>query len=256
MKRYKLIGSLCNALKKMRPKRVYVSAVILAAGSGSRMGGDVTKQWLDIGGIPTVVRSILAFDACKNVKEIIVCAKKDELARYEGLAEKYGIKKLKKVVSGKETRQLSALEGFKRISEKATFVAVHDAARCLITPEMIEKTVKGAVLNGCAVAASRATDTVKLVNSRIFVTDTPERSSVWLAATPQIFETDIYRASAYVALKDKITVTDDASMAEHAGFAVKLVDIGRENIKITTKEDVFLAEAILKMRSTVLADEL
>ena len=256
MKRYKLVGAICSALKTVRPKRVNVSAVILAAGSGSRMGTDVTKQWLDVGGIPTVVRSILAFDRCKSIKEIIICAKKDELARYEGLAEKYKIKKLKKVVAGKETRQLSALEGFKNISDKATHVAVHDAARCLITPEMIEKTVKVAVVNGAAVAASKATDTVKLVNSRLLVTDTPERSSVWLASTPQIFETDIYRASAYVALKDKITVTDDASMAEHAGFAVKLVDIGKENIKITTKEDIFLAEAILKMRNTVFSDEI
>ena len=220
-----------------------------------RWPGAVTKQWLDIGGIPTVVRSLLAFNASKSIKEIILCVKKDELHRYDGIKEKYGIKKLKKIVPGGETRQLSALEGFKNISNKAGYVAVHDAARCLITPEMIEKTVRAAVINGCAVAASRATDTVKLVNSRLLVTDTPERSTVWLAATPQVFETEIYRASAYVALKDKITVTDDASMAEHAGFAVKLVDTGKENMKITTPEDVYIAEAILKMRSTVFADE-
>lgn len=251
MKKYKLLGALFSALKRVKPKRVYVSAIILAAGSGTRMGGSVTKQWLDIGGIPAVVRSLLAFDACKSVKEIILCVKRDELQRYEGLAKKYNIRKIRKTVVGKETRQLSALEGFKNVSEKATFVAVHDAARCLITPEMIEKTVRAAVMNGSAAAACKATDTVKLVNSRLLVTATPERDTVWLASTPQIFETEIYRASAYVALRDKIAVTDDASMAEHAGFAVKLVDIGKENIKITTPEDVFLAEAILKMRSTV-----
>ena len=256
MKSYKLSGALFSALKRLRPRRTYVSAIILAAGSGTRMGSSITKQWLDIGGIPTVVRSLMAFNACKSVKEIIVCAKKDEITRYDGLAEKYGIKKLKKVVAGKDTRQLSALEGFKNISDKATFVAVHDAARCLITPEMIEKTVKAAVLNGCAVAASKATDTVKLVNSRLLVTDTPDRETVWLAATPQVFETEIYRASAYVALKDKVSVTDDASMAEHAGFAVKLVDTGKENIKITTRQDVFLAEAILKMRNTVFEEDI
>lgn len=256
MKSYKLVGALADALKRIRPKRVYVSAVILAAGSGSRMNSETTKQWMEIGGIPTVVRSLLAFEKCKSIKEIVVCAKADEIQRYDDVKEKYKIKKLKKVVAGKETRQLSSLEGFKNTSNKATFVAIHDAARCLITPEMIEKTVKSAVKNGCAVAATRATDTVKLVNSRDFVTDTPERSTVWLATTPQIFETDVYRASAYVALKDKVSVTDDASMAEHAGFAVKLVDIGKENIKITTKEDVFLAEAILKMRNTVFADEI
>ncbi len=251
MKKYKLLGAIFSALKRVKPKRIYVSAIILAAGSSTRMGGAVTKQWTDIGGIPTVVRSLLAFDASKSVKEIILCVKRDELQKYEGLAEKYHIKKLKKTVVGKETRQLSALEGFKSISDKATYVAVHDAARCLVTPEMIEKTVRAAVTNGSAVAACKATDTVKLVNSRLFVTDTPDRSAVWLASTPQIFETEIYRASAYVALRDKITVTDDASMAEHAGFSVKLVDVGRENIKITSPEDIFIAEAILKMRNTV-----
>ena len=255
MEKYKLLGALFSTLKRIKPKRKYVSAVILAAGSGTRMGTSVTKQWLDIGGIPTVVRSLIAFDSCKSIKEIILCVKKDEIQRYDGIIEKYNLKKLKKIVAGGETRQLSALEGFKNISDRSTHVAIHDAARCLITPEMIEKTVKAAVTNGCAVAASKATDTVKLVNPRLLVTSTPERESVWLASTPQIFETEIYRASAYVALKDKITVTDDASMVEHAGFAVKLVDIGKENIKITSPEDVFFAEAILKMRSTVFAKE-
>ena len=255
MKKYRLLGALFSALKRAKPKRVYVSAVILAAGSGTRMGGSVTKQWLDIGGIPTVVRSLIAFNSCKSVKEIILCVKGDEIEKYEGIAEKYGIKKLKKTVIGKETRQLSALEGFKNVSDRSTFVAVHDAARCLITPEMIEKTVREAVRYGSAVAASKATDTVKVTDNRLFVRSTPERETLWLAATPQIFETEIYRASAYVALRDKITVTDDASMAEHAGFSVKLVDVGKENIKITTPEDVFIAEAILKMRSTVFADE-
>lgn len=251
MKKCKLIGALLSALKKIKLRRTYVSAIILAAGSSTRMGGTVSKQWLDIGGFPAVARSLIAFDSCKDVKEIILCVKKDELSKYDGIAEKYGIKKLKKTVTGGETRQLSALEGFKSISDKSTHVAVHDAARCLVTPEMIEKTLKSAIKYGCAVAASRATDTVKLSDPHQFVTDTPERSSVWIVSTPQIFEAEIYRASAYVALKDKLAVTDDASMAEHAGFAVKLVDVGRENLKITTPEDVCFAEAILKMREAV-----
>lgn len=251
MKKCKLIGALLSALKKIKLRRMYFSAIVLAAGSSTRMGGTVSKQWLDIGGVPAVVRSLIAFDSCKDVKEIILCVKKDELSRYDGIAEKYGIKKLKKTVTGGETRQLSALEGFKSISDRSTHVAIHDAARCLVTPEMIEKTLKSAVRYSCAVAASRATDTVKLSDSHEFVSDTPERSAVWLASTPQIFETEIYRASAYVALRDKAEVTDDASMAEHAGFKVKLVDVGRENLKITSPSDVYLAEAILKMREAV-----
>ena len=170
------------------------------------------------------------------------------MEKYEGIAEKYGIKKLKKTVIGKETRQLSALEGFKAISDRSTFVAVHDAARCLVTPEMIEKTVRTAVKYGAAVAASKATDTVKVTDNRLVVKSTPERDSLWLAATPQIFETEIYRASAYLALDKGLTVTDDCSMVESAGFKIKLIDCGKENLKITEQVDLYFAEAVLKMR--------
>ncbi len=255
MKKCKLIGALVSTLKRVHPKKIYVSAIILAAGNSIRMGGPVTKQWMNIGGIPAVVRSLRAFDSCKSIKEIILCVKKDEIAQYNGIAKKYQIKKLKKIVFGSKSRQLSALEGFKNISDKSSYVAIHDAARCLITPQMIEKTVRAAIINGSAIAASKATDTVKVVNSRLLVTETPKRDSVWLASTPQVFETEIYRASAYVALKDNITVTDDASMAEHAGFAVKLVDVGKENIKITSPEDIFLAEAILEMRGSAFSNK-
>lgn len=248
MKKIRLIGNLLSALRSVKPKRKYLSAIILAAGSGSRMNADKTKQWLEIEGIPVVVRSLLQFEACKAVKEIILVVKDDELKKYDGIAERYGLKKLKKTVSGGSTRQLSALEGFKKISDKSTHVAVHDAARCLITPEMIEKTARAAFIHGGSVASCKAIDTVKLADDNSFIEKTPDRRCAFLATTPQIFETEIYRASVYLALKDKLSVTDDASMVEHAGFAVKLVDIGRENIKITEKQDLFLAEAILNMR--------
>lgn len=229
----------------------YTSAVILAAGSGTRMGADCTKQWLTVGGVPAVVRTLKVFQSSRFINEIIVCAKKDELDMYDGLAEKYGIKKLKCVVAGGDTRQQSALNGFKKISDKADLVAIHDAARCLVTEEMIEATVRAARRDGGACAAMRASDTVKVADRHGSITATPDRSTVWLAQTPQIFDVEQYRISAYLAVKDRFEGTDDASLMEHAGFNVTVVDCGRENIKLTEPTDVLIAEAIIKKREAV-----
>ena len=246
--KYTLAGALIATLRKVSPKRIFVSAVILAAGSGTRMQSDTTKQWMLLENEPLFVHSLRAFDRSRHIKEIILCVKEDELHMYDQLADKYGIRKLKTVVVGGDTRAASALNGFKKISDKSTHVAIHDAARCLITPKMIGRVISAAVAHGSAAAACKASDTVKICSSKGFIENTPVRSSVWLAQTPQVFETEIYRASAYLAISDKLTVTDDCSLAEHAGFTVKLVDCGKENLKITEPVDLYFAEAVLKMR--------
>lgn len=252
IKKRKLIGSLIDVLCGKRFSRPRVAAIILAAGNGCRMesanGG--TKQWLDLAGIPVVVRSAAAFQNCAAVKEIVIVAKEDEISKYKDFAANYGISKLKTVVKGGNARQSSALEGFKQISDRITHVAIHDAARCLVTPEMIKKVTSAAVADGAAIAACRCNDTVKLSIDETLVESTPKRSKVWLAQTPQIFETEIYRASAYTALKDGTFVTDDASMAENAGFKVRIVDCGRENIKITDPLDMIIANSILEYRKS------
>ena len=250
MKRTKLrfAGALKELIFHVIPKKLYVSAVILAGGSGSRMNAAVTKQWMEIEDIPVFARTLIQFQACPKIKEIILCIKADERPLYEGIKEKYGITKLKAVVNGGDTRAQSALNGFKRVSDKCTHVAIHDAARCLITPEMIDEVIKGAVKYGSATAACRATDTVKMANDNELIMSTPERKTVWQAQTPQIFETEIYRASAYLALDKGLTVTDDCSMVESAGFKIKLIDCGKENLKITEQVDLYFAEAVLKMR--------
>lgn len=259
IKKRKLLGGILDKLCKKNFGKPKTAAIILAAGSGSRMGdGSSTKQWLELCGLPVVARSAAAFQACPMISEIIIVAKEDELKLYENFAEKYGISKLKTVIKGGSTRQSSALEGFKRISDKMTHVAVHDAARCLVTSEIIKKVISAAVSDGAAIAACHAPDTVKLAIDKTdapLVELTPERSKVWLAQTPQVFETEIYRASAYTALESGALVTDDASMAENAGFKVRLVDCGRENLKLTEPLDVIIAEGILKEREKNAAAE-
>ncbi len=235
-------------LKKLLPKRAarHVSAIIVAGGSGSRMGTGTTKQMIELDGIPVVVRSILAFENAECIKDIIIVARADEKAVYKEFINKYSLKKIKKVVVGGDTRQQSVLNGFMAVSDKCDFVAIHDAARCLVTPENIEKVLHEARYHEAASAANPVKDTIKITDSEGFVVSTPDRQRVWAAQTPQIFYANLYRAAAFYAAKKGFEATDDNSLVEHLGSRVKMVDCGYKNIKITTPEDIHIAEMLLK----------
>ncbi|MBQ8235437.1 MAG: 2-C-methyl-D-erythritol 4-phosphate cytidylyltransferase [Clostridia bacterium] len=225
------------------------SAMILAGGSSTRMGG-ISKQQYRLLGVPVAVHTLRAFERCKQCAEIIIVSKADECTLYEQYAKEYGLTKIKCVLPGGSTRQESAFLGLKGVSADSDFIAIHDAARCLITPEQITNVFLTAMRTDCATAACPATDTVKFVSSK-GKTETdgqPERSKLWNMQTPQIFYTDLYRAAAYTAREDGFAATDDCSLLEHVGFGCTVVDCGRENIKITTPVDLLLAEAILKER--------
>lgn len=225
----------------------FVSAVILAGGSGSRVGAGVPKQQISVCGKPLVVHSILAFERCPVVREIIVAAREDEIPLYDGWKKEYGLTKLVRTVAGGATRQASAKRGFDAISEKADYVMIHDGARALVTPEMITDVLTEAVLHGAAIAASRATDTVKFAEHAT-VEQTLDRNCVWLAQTPQAFRDELYRAAIYTAEKNGFTGTDDASLVEEIGHTVYLVDCGQENFKVTYPSDIERAERLLAAR--------
>ena len=228
----------------------FTSAVILCAGSGSRFApdGSVTKQNVLVCGVPVAVRSILAFEACAFADEIVVVCRADEIEAFERYRAEYGFAKVTRIVAGGATRQESSLRGFEAIDDKAKYVMIHDGARCLVTPEIIEATARAAYRDRAAVAAERCRDTVKVTDNGRTVAETADREKIWLAKTPQAFLATLYRAAAYMAKKENAAVTDDASMAERLGFSVTLVDCGTQNLKITYPEDVILAEAIIKSR--------
>lgn len=242
----KEIASLVRTLSKSANTHHFTSAIIAAAGSGTRMNSDKTKQLLTLEGIPVIVRTLQAFESCPVIDEIIVSAKADELDFYEEYRKEYSPKKLARVVVGGATRQESVLRGFEAVSDKSEFVAIHDGARCLITPEKIEKVIRAAYNHGAATAASRVSDTVKKANAAGFAAETIDRDSLWLAQTPQVFKTELYRAAAYVAKEEGFTATDDNMLAEHIGYPVKLVDCGTGNIKLTTPADLAVAEVLLR----------
>ena len=227
----------------------FTSVMILAAGAGQRFSSVAgQKQNIELCGIPVIVRTITAFEECPLVDEIVIVCREEDVHVYEGFSDKYGFSKITKVVAGGKERIDSAMAGVDCISDKSKFVAVHDGARCLITPENIEKTLSAAYKDGAAAAGHPSIDTVKYSEDGQSITNTVDRSKVWLIGTPQVFMANMYRAAIYMAKKDGTMVTDDCMMAERLGFKVSLVDIGCENIKITNPEDIYIAEGILKKR--------
>lgn len=222
------------------------AAIILAAGSGRRFSNiDGEKQNRELCGIPVIVRTLSAFERCPLVDEIVLVCRKEDVPAYSGFSERYGFCKPVTVTEGGAERMESALAGIEAVSDKAEFVAVHDGARCLITPTQLEKVLRAAYDGGAAAAGYPSVDTVKYSEDGMYIGETPDRSKIWLIGTPQVFKANMYRAAIYMAKKDGVSVTDDCMMAERLGFKIRLVDIGRENIKITSPEDIRIAEGIL-----------
>ena len=246
-----LLRAVAGSEDRIRP----TSAIIVAAGSSTRMGNGISKQLLSLDNIPVVARTIAAFDNCEYISEIIVVAKKEEFPYYKEFAKTYKFKKLTKLVSGGATRQESVKNGFSAIDSKSRFVAIHDGARCLITPDQIRDVCRVAYKVGAATAATRSVDSVKLSNGKnLYIDSTADRDRVWLAQTPQVFKTEIYQQALVQAEIDNLSATDDNALVENLGCKVRLVECGKENIKITNQSDVHLALAILRTRETEKGD--
>ncbi len=243
----KNIAELVRSVVGKPKKPSHTTALIVAGGNSSRMGDGVSKQLLKLSDTPAVVHTLLAFERAETVDEIIVAAKKDELSLYADFARKYHITKFKKAVAGGDTRQQSVKHAFAAISDKTNFVAIHDGARCLVTPAEIDRVCEAAHVSGAAAAAVRAEETVKQEKGGL-IAETLDRDHIWLARTPQVFGTDVYRAALAIAERDGITVTDDCALVEHIEYRIRLVPCSKHNIKITTAEDIPLATAILSMR--------
>ena len=244
----KKISGVLRAISGSEHPKNFTSAIIAAGGNSVRFGGETTKQMTNLCGMPLIVHTLLAFERSDCIHEIIVVAKKSEMEEYETLCEKYGITKFAGVVSGGFTRQESVLHGLDAVSKKSKFVAISDGARCLITPDQIHDVCRAAYKYDAATAAYNTTDTVKIADNKGFIDSTADRATVWLAQTPQVFKTKLYRAAAYTALKNGVEATDDNSLVENIRHPIRLVECGTQNIKVTTIDDLIIAEAIIKQR--------
>ena len=224
------------------------AAVLVCAGSGSRMQGCCTdKLLLDLCGIPVVVHTLLAYENAPSVDGIIVATKEENLPLYRSFAEKYKISKLQAVVPGGATRMKSVLNAVQAIPQDYDFVAIGDGARPLIRAEDIENTVSVAHESGAAALGVPVTDTVKRVLGTDIVETVP-RNDLIAIQTPQVFELKEYLILAERAAGLEIEFTDDASIFEHFGKKVAFVHGHRDNLKITVPEDIPVLRAILEER--------
>ncbi len=242
------MGRFSDLIRRTAGKKRFNSAIILAAGSGTRFDDSCAKQFVEIDGVSVLVRSASAFEQSSLIDEIIIVTRQADIEGCHNILKEAGITKLTRVVAGGDTRQQSAKIGFDAANPACDFVAIHDAARCLVTPEMIEAAMESAYVTGAAACASRVVDTIKRTNGADMITETLDRENAWLVQTPQIFMADMYRAASYMAEKDNVIATDDCALAERLGFKVQLVECGKTNMKITYPEDIIIAEAILAHR--------
>ena len=242
------VGRIFRALS-LSP-RPHTTAVILAGGSGTRMAAadGVAKQWREIDGVTVLERAVAAFEACPHVDEIVVVVRRGEGEAAARVLRTMNTKKVRAVVGGGKTRQESAYRGARHVSRETKFIAIHDAARCLVSPSDISEVISCAYVEKAATLGVPVFDTLKRVDRRGYVIETKDRKEYWLAATPQVFSYPMYLAAATSALKAKKEVTDDNMLMERMGIKVHMTDVGGENIKITYAEDIAFAEYLLERR--------
>lgn len=218
--------------------------IIVAAGSSLRMNG-VSKQFISIRGIPAIVHTLLAFQRSSNISRIILVTKQDFILQMQQLAEQYNINKLSDIVSGGETRQESVKKGLERVTD-ADKVLIHDGARPLVTDDIISRVCFELNFSDAVICAVKVKDTIKRVNDENNVIDTLKRDELVSVQTPQGVNVNKYRL-AFESVKCS-EFTDDASIMEAAGYKVKMVEGDYTNIKITTPEDIVLAEYYFEKR--------
>lgn len=218
------------------------SAIIVCAGSSTRMGG-VNKILLPLGNRLVVGVTMQAFQKCSSITEIIVVAREQDFPAITAEAEAAGITKFRECVQGGATRQESVLNGIRKISKDSELIAVHDGARPLVKPEHIEKTIKDASVFGGATLGVPVKDTIKLVDDGLIV-DTPPRSQLYITQTPQVFKKQLYFEGVDFALEHDLDFTDDCQLVEAIGGKVCMTIGDYTNIKLTTPEDIAFAELL------------
>ena len=223
------------------------TVIIAAAGIGKRMGSDTPKQFLQIKGKPVLYYTVDAFEKNDNIDSVVIVTGREsiEYCRKE-IVEKYAFKKVKAIVEGGKERQNSVYNALNTITADTDIVLIHDGARPFIMQEDINKVILSVKEYGSAVLAVKSKDTIKIADTDGFVSETPDRSFMWNIQTPQGFGFSVVKEAYDKAGKDGFIGTDDSSLVERLGKRVKLVEGHYTNIKITTKDDLIIAESILE----------
>ncbi len=226
----------------------FVSAIIAAAGSSTRMGLGFSKQFIMLDNKPVIAHTLSAFENSYLINEIIVVCRTDDIAEIFNIVKKYNITKFKDCVVGGNSRAESVKNAISHLDSKCEYIAIHDGARPLVTSNEIQDTVNGAFkYNACAIGVP-VTDTIKVITDDNLIIDTPQRSTLFAVQTPQVFEKGLYLKALKNAENIGANITDDCSLVEAYGSKVYVINGNYTNIKLTTQADIIYAEAILKER--------
>ena len=225
-------------------EKPFVSAVVPAAGSSTRMGSG-NKLMLEIDGVSVLARTILAFEENSSIDEIILVCREQDMVEYQELIHRYGFVKVSMIIRGGKTRTESVLAGV-RAAEKAAVVAIHDGARPLVSQKIISDTVEVAVRERAAAPVVPIKDSVKKLEGGKIIADVP-RAGIAAVQTPQCFERELVLKALERAVKEGVPLTDDCSAVEATGVTCVATQGNYKNIKITTPEDIAIAEALLEM---------
>lgn len=227
---------------------MHVTAIVPAAGGGTRLAEALPKQYLPLAGIPLLTRTLQALRASGRVESLILVVPPGHEARCRAeILEPFGLH-ADAVVPGGADRQASVFAGLSRVPDGTDLVLVHDGARPFITAGVIQAAVSAASEAGAAVVAVLVTDTIKMAGPDGSVKETPERGRLWAAQTPQVFRPALLREAHLRALQDGFRSTDDSTLVERLGHPVRLVPGSPENLKITTTADLALADHLLRAR--------
>lgn len=229
-----------------------ITAIVLAAGSGSRMKSKTKKQFMEIKGKPVIWQSLFEFEKSRVDEIILVTGKEDIDYCKKEIVEKYNLKKIKNVVAGGSERYESVYNGLKEVT--GNIVLIHDGARPLINNEIIERSIEGTIKSDACVVGVPVKDTIKRANKEGYIIDTPNRSELWITQTPQSFKTDLVKM-AYKKMKEELekgnttlNITDDAMVVEEfTTNQVRFVQGDYKNIKVTTPEDIDIAELFIEL---------
>lgn len=222
-----------------------ITALILAAGRGKRMGGRVSKQFLEVEGRPLLTYTLAHFEAHPLIDSLIIVVPAANLDYCREIVKKYSFKKVEKLVAGGKERQDSVYQGLKALTAETEWVVIHDGVRPLISPFVITQVIKRAKETGAAVVGVPVKDTIKMVKSDLSIAQTPPREKLWQAQTPQVFTKELIVKAYQKAKELGWQGTDDASLVEKLGVPVFMVPGEYHNLKITTSGDlVFLREKL------------
>ena len=235
------ITKVTKVARKALPLK-YCAAVIVAAGSASRMGG-IDKVMAPLGGEPMIVRTVRTFQSCDAIREIVIVTREDLLVPIMDLC--HGFDKVRAVIVGGNSRDESVRKGLAALSAKTKLVAVQDGARPLVTWQVIDRAVRAANSYGAAAPAVAVKDTIKVVRGGI-VAATPDRSALRAVQTPQVFDIDLLTGALARAKQDGAAITDDCSAVERLGMSIKIVEGDERNIKVTTPMDLKIAKLLLE----------